>query len=70
MLRERLNIIEQCKASIANVAVLSATTESEKKANQHKSMIEKYGTSCFLQLLDDEPAPAENQMEELKKDWH
>ena len=72
MLRERLlNIIEQCKAITANVALLSATTESEKKkANQQKCMIEKYGTSCFLQLLDDEPAPAENRMEELKKDWH
>ena len=69
MLRERLNIIEQYKASIANVDLLSATTESEKKkANQHKCMIEKYGTSCFLQLLDDEPAPAENRMEELKKE--
>lgn len=31
-------------------------------------MIERYGTSCFLQLLDDEPAPIENRLENLKQE--
>ena len=51
-----------------HAALLSAATDSEKKkATEEKCMIEKYGTSCFLQLLDDEPAPMENRLEKLKK---
>ena len=30
-------------------------------------MIEWYGTSCFLQLLDKEPAPTECKSQDLKK---
>lgn len=68
LLRQRLFVIEQYKTSAANAALLSATTDSEKrKATEEKCMIEKYGTSCFLQLLDDEPAPMENRLDELKK---
>ena len=47
-------------------AVLSATSEAEKKkANQTRSLISRYGTSCFLQLLGDEASP-ENRLEKLK----
>lgn len=31
-------------------------------------MIEKYGTSCFLQLLDGEAAPTKNRLKQLKKE--
>ena len=69
LLRQRLFVIEQYKTSAANAALLSATTNSEKrKLTVEKCMIEKYGTSCFLQLLDDEPAPTENRLDELKKE--
>ena len=47
----------------ADRAVLSAMTDAEKKkANQIRSQISRYGTSCFLQLLDDDPPPAENRL--------
>ena len=69
LLRQRLFVIEQYKTSAANAALLSATTDSEKrKSTEEKCMIEKYGTSCFLQLLDDEPAPTKNRLDELKKE--
>ena len=68
LLRQRLFVIEQYKTSAANAALLSAATDSEKrKATEEKCMIEKYGTSCFIQLLDDELAPTENRLDELKK---
>ena len=38
----------------------------KKKANQIRSQISRYGTSCFLQLLDDYVPPAENRLENLK----
>ena len=31
-------------------------------------MIERYRTPCFLQLLDNEPAPVENRSEILKQE--
>ena len=31
-------------------------------------MIERYGTSCFLQLLDIEPPPSESRSENLKQE--
>ena len=66
--KQRLFVIEQYKKSAANAALLSAATGSEKrKATKEKCMIEKYGTSYFLQLLDDEPTPMENRLDELKK---
>lgn len=69
VLREWLDIIGQYKVNAANAAYDSATNDSEKKkAYQRKCMIKKYGTSCFLQLLDGEAAPAENRLEQLKKE--
>ena len=50
------------------MAVSSAQTIAEKrKATQTRSMLKKYGASCFVQLLDDEPPPLENHKEEVKK---
>jgi len=31
-------------------------------------MLERCGSSCFLQLLDDEPAPLETHFDEIKKE--
>ena len=59
VLRDQLDIIGQYQIHAANAAFDSATSDSEKKkAYQRKCMIKKYGTSCFLQLLDGEAAPA------------
>ena len=30
-------------------------------------MLSSYGTSCFLQILDEEPDPSENRQEDLRK---
>ena len=68
-LREALFSIEQTKMVAANHAVTVAQTTPEmKKATQTKSLLERYGSSCFLQLLDDEPAPAETYLDEVKKE--
>ena len=51
----------QQSTDAAEAVLISAANESEgKKAFRSKCMIERYGTSCFLQLLDNEPAPVEN----------
>ena len=50
--------LEQVKTEAAASAVDSAISVSEKRmAIEAKSMIQKYGTSCILQLFDDEPSP-------------
>jgi len=57
-LRKRLLKIEQAKTEAAASAVDSAISTTEKRrANEAQSMILKYGTSCFLQLFDNEPTP-------------
>ena len=56
-LRENLSEIF-CKLYSADFAVCTATTETARKqAVEKKSMISSYGTSCFLQILDEEPTP-------------
>jgi len=68
-LRERLCVVQQSKADAAGAALVSATNEAEKKkAYRRKCMIEKYGTCCFLQLLDNDPAPVESRTEILKQE--
>ena len=68
-LRESLVGIEQDKISAANHDANAAVTTSErKKATRTKLMLERYGSSCFLQLLDDEPAPPETHFDEIKKE--
>ena len=57
-LRESLSEIEQNKLYLADFAICTPTTvKARKQALEKKSMISSYGTSCFLQILDEEPAP-------------
>ena len=66
---ERLHTIQQQKVDTANNAISTATTVSEiKKAFQVKTMLSRYGTSGYLQLLDNEPAPLESREEKLRKE--
>ena len=59
----------QNKITVANHAITVAKTIAEKKrANQTKLQLERYGSSCFTQLLDDEPAPAENHLEVINSE--
>ena len=68
MLRERLSEVEKKKIDSADFAICTATTEkARKQALENKSMMTSYGTSCFLQILDEEPAPQPNRKEELRK---
>ena len=68
-LRQRLCAIQEEKLEAADKAVYSAGTVSElKKAVQAKSLINVYGTSGYLQLLDDEAAPLESREELLRKE--
>jgi len=41
----------------------------KKKAAHTKATLERYG-SCFLQLLDDEPAPVNSHLHKIKRDFH
>lgn len=58
-LRKRLLTIDQARKVAATSAVVSATNDMQrKKVIEAQTMVMSYGTSCFLQLLDDEPAPS------------
>jgi len=60
--------IAKQKLTAASKAVDSANTEAEKKkANRERSILKKYGPSCFVQLLDDEPTPSESHKDEVRK---
>jgi len=66
-LKRRLSLLEQCKIETADKALLCASSEGEKKkAVQAKSLLCQYGSSCFLQLLDDDAPHSENRMEKQK----
>ena len=68
-LKEALLIAEQVKIAKASNAVFTAQSSSQKrKANQSKLLLEKYGSSCYLQLLDDEPAHPETHLDEIKQE--
>ena len=68
-LMEHLHTIQQQKVDAANNAISTATTVSKiKKAFQVKAMLSRYGTSGYLQLLDNEPAPLESREEKLRKE--
>ena len=69
-LREHLCSIQNKKMEKADEAVYFARTVSEiKKKLQAKSMIKMYGTSGYLQMLDDEAAPLNfDRQEQLKKE--
>jgi len=56
-LRKRLLTIDQARKEAATLAVASASNDVQrKKAIEAQTMVMGYGTSCVLQLLDDEPA--------------
>ena len=66
-LRKKLLVIDQAKKEAATYAVGTATDDVErKKAIEAQSMLLRYGTSCFLQLLDEEPVPTENRIQKLR----
>jgi len=68
VLRTVLSQIAKQKLAAASKAVDSAHTEAEKKkANHERSILKKYGPSCFVQLLDDEPAPSVSHEDEVRK---
>ena len=68
-LREGLCTIKQNKIDAANFAASTAGTDREKEQALAKvSTMTHYGTSCFLQILDDDPAPPENRKDEMLKD--
>ena len=68
-LRNRLLKIEQTKTETAkHVVVLAVNDVERRKAVEAHSMLERYGTSCFLQLLDDEPAPLENRTKQIREE--
>ena len=68
MLRENLSEIEK-KIDSANFAICTATTEKARmQALEKKSVMTSYGTSCFLQILDEEPAPQASRKEEMRKE--
>ncbi|XP_065901931.1 uncharacterized protein [Dysidea avara] len=65
----RLMMLDQSKKDAATSAVNSATNSIErKKANATQSMLSRYGTSCFLQLFDAEPAPSVNRSEQIREE--
>lgn len=67
-LREILSEIKKSKLYSADIAVCTATTEKARKQEiEKKSMIFSCGTSCFLQILDEEPTPEISRKEQLRK---
>jgi len=65
-LRSRWLAIDQRKKKSTVCAVSSATNDREEKVIEAQTMLSRYGTSCFLQLLDDEP---ENRVQKGRKEW-
>ena len=68
-LRDRLLRIEQTKKEAAKCTASLAVSDVErKKALETQSMLVRYGTSCFLQLLDDERAQSEDSTKQIKEE--
>lgn len=68
-LRESLCIIKQNKIDAAKLAVSTASTEREREQALAKvSMMTSYSTSCFLQILDDDPAPPNDRKDEMREE--
>ena len=67
-LRNRLLNIDQARKDAATLSIASATSKTQrKKVIESQTMIISYGTSCFLQLLDDEPAPSmDNRIQQTR----
>ena len=68
-LRSRLSQIQERKTKAAACAVSSAITDIEKKkATEAQSMLLRYGTSCFLQLFDEEPTPSDDRLQKTRNE--
>ena len=68
-MRESLCNIKQNKIDAAYFAVSTASTEREREQALAKvSMMSSYSTSCFLQILDDDPAPLDDRKDEMRKE--
>ena len=64
-----MSIIEESKIAAIDNAVIGAKSPGERrKASAAKSLLTKYGSSSFLQILDDEPAPSQSHLEEITKE--
>jgi len=47
---------------------MTQTPAQKKKAALDKSLLERHSSSCYLQLLDDEPAPVDSKLDEINKE--
>ena len=65
----RLMALDQSKKDASTRAICSATNDTDrKKAIATQLMLIRYGTSCFLQLFDAEPAPSVNRVEQIREE--
>ena len=68
-LRKQLLSIDQARREAAIHPVVSATNDVQRKtAIESQTMIMRYSTSCFLQLLDDEPPQSSESRTLLTRD--
>ena len=66
-LHERFSTVEQNKIMTINTAICEAETSKEKKKTvQAKLLLTKYGSLCFMQLLDNKPSPKETHLDKIK----
>jgi len=64
---KQLATIEQNKIMTLNdVICVTASSKEKKRATEAKLQLTKYGSSCFMQLLDDEPSPKETHLDQIK----
>ena len=60
--------LDRSKKDASTCTVYSATNDTDrKKAIATQTMLIRYGTSCFLQLFDAEPAPSVNRVEQIRE---
>jgi len=65
----RLIKLDQSKKAASTCAILTATSDASKKnAVATQSKLIRYGTSCFIQLFDDEPAPSVSMTQQMKEE--
>jgi len=64
----RLTVLNQSKKDASARAISAATSDTDrKKVIATHSMLVRYGTSCFLHLLDAEPAPSVDRSEQIRE---
>ena len=61
--------MQEMKIKAAAGSVSSAVTDVEKKkATEAQSMLLRYGTSCFLQLFDEEPSTSDDRLQKTRNE--